>query len=97
MKAAGTRSCIITLQLSDFLSHRRVSADSFVKIILTLTAGSGISPGRSFVSIALEIDKRGDKEKPQHFIHETKGKGYVVIGGNVFPRKIMISPPQKRG
>ena len=37
----------------------------------------------------------GDKEKPPHFIHEIKENGYVVIGGNVFPRKIMISPRKK--
>ena len=92
MKAAGNRTCIITLRLSDFQSHRQVNADSFIKIIHTLTSGSGISPGRSFVSIVLEIDKRGDKENPPHFIHEVKEKGYVVIGGFVFPRKIMISP-----
>ena len=55
----------------------------------TLTSGSGISPGRSFVSIAVEVDKMGDKEKPPH---EIKENGYVVIGGNLFPRKIMISP-----
>ena len=63
----------------------KVSAGSFLKIIHTLTSGSGISPGRSFVSVVLEIDKMGDEENPPHFIHEIKEKSYVVIGSNVFP------------
>lgn len=65
----------------------KVSAGSFLKIIHTLTSGPGINPGRSFVSIVLEIDKRGDKENTPHFIHEIKEKGYCVIGSNVFPAR----------
>ena len=85
MKAAGNRSCIITLLLM-ILGHRRVSAYSyswFGQAWAELTAKTvdedpasckrwiSRSLGRSFVSIVLEIHKREDNEIPPLCIHDS--------------------------
>ena len=104
MTAEGNRTCIIMLRLSDFKSQASLSLflrhyeliNENVSYFLinqwkTKTFTKPVKDGGSFVSIALEIQKREDDQISAciFIIHETKTKGYDVIGINVFLRKLM--------
>ena len=89
--AAGNRTCIITLRLSDFkpqtsltllLRHYELTNENLKVTRKSKPTKNGSRP--YFYEILL------------HFIHEIKTKGCGVIGVNVFLPKLMkFLPPKK--
>ena len=97
--AAGNRTCIITLRLSDFKSQTSLTlllrhyelTNENVSYFLT-----NQSKTKTFIDFKVTRKPKPTKnskrpylnEIPTHFIHEIKTKGYDVIG---------VSPAQKLG
>ena len=98
--AAGNRTCIITLRLSDFKSQTSLTlllrhyelTNENVSYFLT-----NQSKTRTFIDLKVTRKPKPTKKRtrpylneiPAHFPHEIKTNGYDVIGANVFPLKLM--------
>ena len=98
--AAGNRTCIITLRLSDFkpqtsltllLRHYELTNEN-VSYFLT-----SLSKTKTFIDLKVTRKSKPTKNGTRpylyeillHFTHEIKTKGYGVIGVNVFlPKKV---------
>ena len=98
--AAGNRTCIITLRISDsesqtsltlLLRHYELTNEN-VSYFLT-----NQSKTKTFIDLKVTRKPKPTKnstrpylnEIPAHFTHEIKTKGYDVIGVNSFLRKLM--------
>ena len=100
--AAGNRTCIITLRLSDFKSQTSLTlllrhyelTNENLSYFLT-----NQSKRKSKVTRKPKPTKNNTRpylnEIPAHFIHEIKTIAYDVIGGNVFLPTLMRILPKK--
>ena len=104
--AAGNRTCIITLRLSDFksetsltllLRHYELTNENFSYFL------TNQSKTKTFVDLKVTRNPKPTKnstrpylnEIPAHFTHEVKTKGYDVIGINWFLRILFMRSRQK--
>ena len=104
--AAGNRTCIITLRLSDFRSQTSLTL-LFRNYELTsenVYFLTNQSKTKTFIDLKITRKPKPTKnstppylnEIPAQFIHEIKTKGYDVSDVNLFPPTLMRFHPKKR-
>ena len=98
--AAGNRTCIITLQLSDFKSQASLSQwKRFIFSNQPIENQDIYRPKNKFKPVK-SVKPTKNSTRPYlndifaHFIHEINTKGYDVIGVNVCHSKSLLYPQQ---